>query len=169
MRLTNTLREAFVRAVMDDVPSIDYHEQEQKVAMAWAVSIMPPCVYAIWANESLRDYIAMHYFHEWIGEFDIGGYNLPCPRELFSRMPDDMRAQLVDLTRKGREQQRTREELERKLKAIAYGVSSTKALLKQLPEFAKYIPKDVQTSENLPAVANVVADLMAAGWPKGNA
>ena len=46
MRLTNTLREAFIRAVMDDVPSIDYAEQEQKVATAWAVSIMPPYVYA---------------------------------------------------------------------------------------------------------------------------
>lgn len=169
MRLTNTLREAFIRAVMNDVPFIDYHEQEQKVATDWAVSIMPACVYATWANENLRDYIAMHYFHEWVGEFAIGGYNLPCPRELFSRMPDDVRAQLVDLARKNHEQQRKRNELEHKLKAIVYGVSSTKTLLKQLPEFDKYIPKDAQASENLPAIANVVADLMEAGWPKGNA
>lgn len=169
MRLTNTLREAFVRAVMDDVPAIDYAEQEQKVATAWAVSIMPPCVYATWASESLRGYVATHYFSEWVDQLRIGGYHLPCPSELFSRMPDDVRAQLADLARKGHEQRRTRKELERKLKAIVYGVSSTKALLKQLPEFAKYIPKDAQVPKNLPAVANVVADLMAAGWPKGDA
>ena len=31
MRLTNTLREAFVRAAMNDVPTIDYHAEIGKV------------------------------------------------------------------------------------------------------------------------------------------
>lgn len=30
MRLTNSDREAFVRAVMDDVPQVDYNEQIKK-------------------------------------------------------------------------------------------------------------------------------------------
>ena len=32
MRLTNFLRDGFIRAVMHDVPKIDYEEQAQKMA-----------------------------------------------------------------------------------------------------------------------------------------
>ena len=38
-----------------------------------------------------------------------------------------------------------------------------------LPEFAKYLPKAVAKTDNLPAVANLVADFVKAGWPKEQA
>lgn len=36
-----------------------------------------------------------------------------------------------------------------------------------MPEAEKYLPKEAKSSTNVPAVANVVADLVKAGWPKG--
>jgi hypothetical protein len=38
----------------------------------------------------------------------------------------------------------------------------------RLPEFEKYFPaEDAPISKNLPALANMVADLTKLGWPKG--
>ena len=34
------------------------------------------------------------------------------------------------------------------------------------PEFEKYLPSEAQPTKNLPALANVVADLSKLGWPK---
>jgi len=41
------------------------------------------------------------------------------------------------------------------------------ALKKTFPEFEKYYPTEEQPTKNLPALANVVADLSKLGWPKG--
>lgn len=41
MRLTKNMRRALVRAVMADVPFVDYHEHQTKLLTEWAVSIMP--------------------------------------------------------------------------------------------------------------------------------
>jgi len=41
MKLTKTDKEAFVRAVMGDVPTVDYNEVCRALCMAWAISSMP--------------------------------------------------------------------------------------------------------------------------------
>ena len=42
MRLTTTLKDAFINSVMADVPSVDYTEQKIKLIQAAAHNVQPP-------------------------------------------------------------------------------------------------------------------------------
>lgn len=57
MRLTKYLKEAFVRAAMDDVPKIDYQEKIISMIIAEAVRQLPPKVRAIYNDKSLRGFL----------------------------------------------------------------------------------------------------------------
>jgi len=50
------------------------------------------------------------------------------------------------------------------IKGIAYGCSTLRQLKEALPELEKYMPKEDAPTRNLPAVANVVADMVKLGW-----
>lgn len=77
-------------------------------------------------------------------------------------------AKLGEIAQKHGAQETHRSDLERKLKAVAYSMTTRKALADALPEFAKYLPPDEPTATRmLPVVANVAAEFMKAGWPKG--
>lgn len=62
----------------------------------------------------------------------------------------------------------SRNALESKLNAIIGGCTTLKQAMERLPEFVKYLPQERggKVISTLPAIANVVADLTAAGWPK---
>lgn len=172
MKLTNHLRDAFVRAVMNDVPDTDYAAEQQRVATEWAVSIMPPKVRAVWDDKNLRHYIEAHHYSQQLCFDDIGdgqqlwvgGFSIPAPHDLHEQMDDATKRTLYTLEAQSNEQHRRRRELREKLGIIVYALTTTAALEKALPEFAKYLPK--ATSKNLPAVANLVTDFVKAGWTK---
>lgn len=66
------------------------------------------------------------------------------------------------------EQVAQRAKLESNLRATACSVTTREALVKLLPEFEKYLPAaDAPQDRTVPALANLVADFVAAGWPKG--
>lgn len=170
MKLTNHLRAAFVRAVMNDVPSVDYEAEQQRIATEWAVSIMPLAVRRVWDDKFMRHYVATYPYSQSL-DFDdyllwVSGFEIPAPQDLHSKMPVDVQRLLYDLEAKEREQRAHCTELREKLYSIVAGITTTKGLEKALPEFAKYVPKDDKPTDNLPALANVVADFMKAGWPK---
>jgi hypothetical protein len=55
---------------------------------------------------------------------------------------------------------------ERKLFAAFEGINTLKQALTTFPEFKKYYPTEAEPTKNLPALANVMADLSKLGWPK---
>lgn len=177
MKLTNNLRAAFVRAVMDDVPETAYREQQQLIATNWAVSIMPPKVRAVWDDKKLRHYIEIHRYSQQLCFDDIGdgqqlwvnGFSIPAPHDLHPQMDEATQRALYSLEIHANEQAARRRELREKLSSIVYGLTTTAALEKALPEFVKYLPKAAAKTDNLPAVANLVADFVKAGWPKEQA
>jgi hypothetical protein len=59
-----------------------------------------------------------------------------------------------------------RDEAHTKLSAIVNGCNTLAQLKKLLPEFISYFPSEAAPTKNLPAVANMVADLSKLGWPK---
>jgi hypothetical protein len=168
VKLTNTIRDAFIRSVMDDTPSIDYAEQIRDAAMKAAVSKMPPKVASLWKDKELRQWVRLVGF-----SFDVvGGVSLPAPVGDFT---DEKRAykatieaEISTLLAKAEGQRKERLELKNKIKGAAYGYTTRKALADAMPEFAKYLPADeAAANRSLPVVANVVADFVKAGWPKG--
>ena len=162
MKLTNHLRDAFIRQAMNDVPNIDYAEQIRKAVMDDTIDTLPPKIKAIWKDAALREWIKTDWNN-------FGGVSVTTPA--ISRAGVKLSpgaATLVDeLKALNDAQKKQRKELEDKLRGCAYSVTTRKQLAELLPEFVRYMPKDEAAAiRTLPAVANVVADFVKAGWPK---
>lgn len=162
MRLTKTIREAFVRAAMNDVPTRDYQAEIHKLLQDDAISKLPPKVKAIAEDKDLRHFLKTesHY---------ISGYHCSNVRVMhpeYSRSHEvnmKVEALLVEFAH----QNDRRNALRTKLSATAEAVTTRKALVDLLPEFEKYLPADeAKAVASLPAVANVLSDFVKAGWPK---
>ena len=162
MRLTDSIRSAFIRAAMADVPKVDYDEQIRSLALKLAAAKLPPKVRALWNDKELRGFVA-------VGHFYCGHAPLQLPG-LSAIVETEIEAGLAPLQLLHREQSKSIDELTAKLRSVAYSVSTRKALLDALPEFEKYLPADeVAVNRSMPAVAGVVTAFMLAGWPKGHA
>ena len=166
MKLTNYMRDAFVRAAMQDVPCLDYGEQIRKAMQAAALDAMPPKMRALLKDPACEAWVNT----EWVSLPSISGHRVYCPRDSnkgeYLAAAD--REHIAWLRQAEKQQLAKREDLERKLRNVAYSVNTRKALADALPEFVKYLPPDDSAAvKTLPAVANVVADFVKAGWPKG--
>lgn len=162
MMLTKTTRQAFVRAVMADVPQVDYQTKFQDWATKRAVEVLPPAVRKLWDDKKTREYVRI--------KNPFGIYS-----GLTARVPgisDDALQALLNEEREkmqalSREQQKARDAMTARLEGAALSVRTRKALAELLPEFEKYLPaNNAEANRQVPAVANLVADLTKAGWPK---
>lgn len=161
MRLTNYLRDAFIRAAMDDVPKIDYDEQMRKLVLDDAIAQLPAKVRAVYLDKSTTGFVNTTWAHKY------GGISVPCHDDDGFKISDVSRIKWEALKKSNEQQTAQRHELETKLKACAYACTTREALFKMLPEFEKYMPATEEKAiRTLPVVANVVSDFVKAGWPK---
>lgn len=167
MRLTNTIRQAFVRAAMNDVPEVDYEEEAHKIGKAAISAGLPSAV-----QKMIKDPQASEYLnHEYISMPQrFSNFYFYCQRNensvLQNKHPDAW-TKILELHAKYEQQIKDRNTLRYKLEGVANSVSTRKALVAALPEFEKYLPADEEKAiRTLPVVANVVADFAKAGWPK---
>lgn len=166
MRLTNFLRDAFVRAAMQDVPKIDYQGQAEKLARdaikAKFAKDFPDMDYAkAGATGWFRgDSIALPYNINNISANPAKGYDM-------LKSDTKLWVKLEELSKLKQEQAAAHAALESKLQAVAYACTTRKQLQEALPEFETYLPaEEAKVAKNLPAVANVLSDFVKAGWPK---
>jgi hypothetical protein len=166
MRLTQYHRQAFVSAVMNDVPRTNHNEIAHKLAQDYLVEHMPPKVRAVFDDKGLRHYLVTTctYFPGSISNAAM--YGAEGGIHWWKQVPE-LSAKISEIAQQADEQCTQRYNLESKLRAIAKSCTTRAALAKALPEFEKYLPAEDAPSTNLPALANVVADFVQAGWPKG--
>ncbi|MGG2044858.1 Nmad5 family putative nucleotide modification protein [Burkholderia gladioli] len=168
MRLSTHHREAFVRAVMDDVPQVDFDEQARVLVQKWATARLPAKLRAL--QREFSDY----FQHEsvWLpGSLN----NVMCVTNTGSsdtakriKEDPDLHPLLNELSRAKTAQADARKVLRAKITSTIGMCSTLKQAHERLPEFAKYLPSlDAPVDRTVPMVANLVADLTAAGWPKG--
>ena len=153
MRLTKVTKKAIVRSIMNDVLKFVTNDKEGKQQIQDAlVAAMSPEARKLYKQnpKALRE----KYVTAWSVGFDSSFEVIVGDADI-----DDAIKPFVDAYK-------AREELRHKLEGIVEGCSTTKQLLALAPEFEKYIPQEAAPSKNLPAVANVVADLTKMGWPK---
>lgn len=161
MKLTNTIRDAFVRAAMADVPTVDYQAKTIKVVLDDAVSQLPPKLRAIYKDKELCGFV--RHKDRYFGNAYVG---VPCCGGDF-KLTDAAAAIVEELKEADRAQEKSLNDLRGKLRSVAYSVSTRKALVDALPEFEKYLPADdAAACRTLPAIANVVSEFVKAGWPK---
>ena len=169
MKLTNYLRNAFVSAVMQDVPVQDFDEQTDKACVEAVAKELPETLRAAWLDPLLRCYFDTRFLHPH-GDFYVP---VPTPLHMYNNSDDPthpsyrIRNALLPLAEQRAEAKKARRELENKLHAVVAGCNTRKQLVEALPEFEKYAPQETAKLAGLPAVSGVVADLVAAGWPKG--
>lgn len=162
MRLTNYIRDAFVTAAMQDVPKVDYEAEIRKAYTEAYIDAMPPEVAKAykknpeWFNHSYKHVQGVN-----------SSFRVPCPEQSPYPTLDPKRVAAINLlAEKAKVQRTTRNELAERLKGIAYGATTRKALLEALPEFEKYLPEDTpKACRSVPAIANLVSDFTKAGWP----
>lgn len=167
MRLTSSMRSAFIRSVMDDVPRVAYDEQITKLITDDCIALLPEHVRVVWKDKATRPYLETHTAY---GERDVGHWrvdNLPATGYDDVKISKEARKEAARLCALDKAQSAARDELENKIKGAAYAFSTRKALAEALPEFEKYLPVDEPAaSRMLPVLTNVVTDFMKAGWPK---
>lgn len=162
MKLTNHARDAFIRAVMNDVPSIGYEERIHQIVMDAAIKSLPKDVQKVWNNPDTRKYIVLKY----TSIKDMTGVFTPNSEV---KIPPGTQLELDKLTKLNITQQNERVNLRSKLKNAAYGCNTLKQLREALPDFVKYMPGEyehVGKVGNRLAVINPINDFKAAGFPK---
>lgn len=155
MKLDKYAKLSIVRAIMADVPKPDKAARRVKLQAA-IVKAMSPEVRKVY--NKTPDALKTHYFSDLV--YDGFGQT----RDLIvGDVSDD---KLKELAKPYKDEDEARHEAHLKLECAVMSCSTLAALKKRLPEFEKYYPTEQQPSKNLPALANLVADLSKLGWPK---
>lgn len=154
MKLTKLHKEAIVRAIMTDTPALNRDQWAIDIPAA-IVKAMSPEVRKLYEikPEALRKASVPYTnpYRTWGGDVVVG---------------DVTEAQINEIIKPYREQVDARADMERKLKHAFGGINTLKQALTTFPEFKKYYPTEMEPTKNLPALANVMADLTKLGWPK---
>lgn len=168
MRLTKSDKAAFVNAVMDDIPYVKYNDIAHKMVKEWTLDQLPDDL-----KEPVKKYgseqFTSRYLHlpRGLDNLYVFGPAWCCHNAIKTKNPK-LWAELEELGLKAIEQTKAHRELHQKVEGMIETCTTLKAAKAKLPEFEKYLP-----AERLPAstagvpACNVVADLTAAGWPKG--
>lgn len=162
-RLTNDMRDTFIRRVMDDVPSIDYEQKIRDAVNKAAIEALPKNIRAAYKDPETKGYIQTASC--WLN--GVGSYS-DLPAVSRCELEKIVSAAAEPFIAPMKEQKKLRDDLSTKLRSVAYHCTMLKALQDAFPEFAQYLPKDERdATRNLPMLANVVTDFVKAGWPKG--
>jgi hypothetical protein len=161
MKLNKYHKTAFVRAVMADVPTINYEEIMVQELQDHAITLFPKEVLATYKNEATRPYLR----HEGIYLNDFGyvrGFYPPefKPNETFGERIEELRSLK-------KVQDEHVYSLRNKLTASIEACTTREKAVKVMPELEKYLPKsDYVPLADAPAIVDLVKDLTALGWPK---
>ena len=167
MRLTKTDKRAFVRAVMNDVPKTDYESLAQKAFEKWFVTELPPKLAAVYADAQLKNALDKTWVYGFSRDYCLDRYQLCGNYIVAESIPQALHDELIKLADLHKAQQQSRNSLEEKLESAINSCSTLKVARKRLPEFEKYLPAErdgISNTANLPVIANLVADLVTAGW-----
>lgn len=162
MKLTKFDRQAFVRAVMADIPKEDFLDQMRKVVMDDSIEQLPAQLRQFALDPKTAPYLKTGTY--WSKKsFTYFGDNQ------HHWTPSPKAQKKIDALREKHDAQELRlDEVRSKVSASIEACTTLKMAKERLPEFEKYLPQDrgPQKSAYLPAVANLVADLTKLGWPK---
>ena len=162
MRLTKSDKDAFVLAVVQDIPKIDYQEQARAMIYEDSIAQLPAKVQAIARDKTLSHYLEMG--NHWHNPF--GSVRVFEPRGTCYNSTKEVQAKVIELSKLHNEQEARLDEARAKLRGAIEPCTTLKIALERLPEFEQYLPKQQEKTIHLPSIANLCADLATLGWPK---
>ena len=157
MRIDKYAKRSIVKAIMADVPKPDKVKRRADLQAA-IVKAMSPAVRKVFRESPGA--LKTAYF----GDLMYDGMNWGTRDLVVGDVPED---KLKELTAPYKAEDEAIRAAQHKLEGAIEGCTTRKALMTRLPKFEKYYPaEDAPMSKNLPALANVMADLSKLGWPK---
>jgi Nucleotide modification associated domain 5 len=166
MRLNNSIKQAFVRSVLDDTKLVDYTTQIHDRIKKFFYDIAPDAVKKLYDDPKTQGYFQTTSINLTYGNDYLGWYHVPLvPSPDYKVIDMDFLAEVNYLKNLENEQQKKRWDLETKLRGVIDSFTTVKLAREALPEFAKYLPEiDGNRCKTLPAIAGLVADLQNIGW-----
>jgi len=155
MRINKWDKQSIVKAIMDDVPKPDKYKRRNELQAA-VVKLMSPVCRKLFKTTSTA--LARYHVGDLISEWGHETRYIVC-----GDVPEE---KIKELTQKYWDEEKAHDAARRSLKCAVEACTSLKQLNERLPEFKKYFPTEEKPVANLPALANVVADLSKLGWPK---
>ena len=158
MRLDKYAKQAIVKAIMADVPKPDKVKRRDDLQAA-ILKAMSPAVRKVF--KECPGALKTAYFNDLLYD----GMRWSTREIVIGDVSED---KLKELTAPYIDEDEAIRNAKAKLEGAIEGCTTRKALMTRLPEFEKYYPaENAPMSKNLPALANVMADLSKLGWPKG--
>lgn len=155
MKLNKYQKQAIVTAIMADVPAVNVSAHRKRMQDG-VVKLMSPAVRKVYKESP--DALTTRYFSDLYDGVSWGSRNL-----VVGNVPEEETNKLYEPLE---QEVRARHALYCKLKGVIESCSTLKKLKELLPEFEAYFPTEDAPTKNLPAVANLVTDMMQMGWPK---
>lgn len=157
MKLTKLHKQAIVRAIIQDLPPLNRAKWAEEIRAA-IIKAMSPAVRKLHSvNPGALRTASVPFSSEhryWGADIVVG--------DVTKQQIDEIVAPYERITKE-------RDGMVQKLEFAFAGISTLKQAETTFPEFKKYYPTEAQPTKNLPALANVVADLSKLGWPKQGA
>jgi hypothetical protein len=156
MKIDKYVRQSIVKAIMADVPKPDKVKRRADLQAA-VVKAMSPAVRKVF--KECPGALKTSYFNDLLYD----GMNWSTRELVIGDVSED---KLKELSAPYKAEDKAIDEARIKLQCAIEGCTTRKALMTRLPEFEKYYPaEEAPMSKNLPALANVMADLVKLGWP----
>jgi hypothetical protein len=152
MRLTNYLRDAFVRNVSNNIPVVKAPSLTLIQEMCY--NLADPRLKIIYDDEKLREqlqksWVYLEEIHGYIFSFGVDWEEFPAVINYREKL------------------QKRRDAID-KLRRAAYGCKTLKELREALPDLTDYMPDENKPAKiSVPMVVDVVKDLTAAGLTLG--
>lgn len=135
---------------MVEIPKVDEAKVKQEI-IAKCVAAMSPECQAVYIKTP--DAIAK------TGVYDtISRYSFQAPK---GDLTDD---QFAEIVKPYQEAYRERRNIEGKLEGAIAPIRTRKQFINRFPEFSQHAPLEEGTCATLPAIANIVAELVKLGW-----
>ena len=160
MRLTKTIKDQIIAAIMADVPKVDYDTLIQDTAIKEGLKTVPPEIMR------LKD-----KYPEWIkGEsyFYISNFrSLLILHSSDSKSIETIEDIIAPLVKKYKDQISERSAMKAKLKASFASITTDTKFAELFPDFVKYMPSKVKPATGFAVATTEVLDgLKKLGWPK---
>lgn len=169
MKLTNYDRDAFVASAMEDVPTVDYDEKARKLWIETIKASLP--VDLLNTITKYPDWFDSNYvcFPGTLQNFNSVYRGNSIDSNKWREDFPELLAQINEFADKDKLQSTSHKQLREQLRGAISLCNTLKQAEEALPEFKKYLPEDRDGDKKcrqMPVIANLVADLMNAGWPK---
>lgn len=151
MNLNKYAKQSIVRAIMAELPRVDSEALKVEIQDKLVAAMSPECqaLYAK-APNALATRCAIRAV---AGYYSIIFVTGDLTEEVFA-----------EIIKPYKQMTKEREEIETKLNAAIYPIRTRKQFINQFPEFSQHAPAEDGTCATLPAIANIVADLVKLGW-----